>query len=83
MNNRSHRVVIFLFASYQRAFIFLIDDIEKLKNTGVKSLNIKKISKWKRPYVEIPMIPNKHKELLDYTGEWDTLIQELIVLRSD
>lgn len=71
-------VVIFLYASQQRAFMFLISDIQKLMNDGgPKSLNIKKESKWTIPHVEIPTIPNKRKELLDYTGEIENLLLEL------
>lgn len=88
-------LVIVLFASYQRAFIFNIKDIadliepdfplsaqyKLLKNKpvsqlSVKSVNIKKITKWDIPYVEIPTIPSR-KELLDYTGELDELLSNL------
>jgi len=57
--------VIVLFASYQRAFIFDILDIDKLQQKGTKSVNIKKIAKWKIPYLEIQTIPSR-KNLLDY-----------------
>lgn len=56
---------IFLFASYQRAFIFDILDIEASIKAGKKSVNIKKIAKWNIPYAEIPTIPSR-KNLLDY-----------------
>lgn len=88
-------LVIVLFTSYQRAFIFNIKDIAEfiepnlsiseqyklLKNKpvsqlSVKSVNIKKIDKWDIPYVEIPTIPSR-KELLDYTGELDELLNNL------
>lgn len=59
-------VVIVLFASYQRAFMFNIADIAKAKSKGIKSLNIKKIEKWSIPYKEIKTVPNSRKQLLDY-----------------
>lgn len=58
--------VIVLFATYKRAFILDIRDIEKEQIEGRKSLNIKKIDKWKIPYIEIETIPSR-KELLDYS----------------
>ena len=61
-------LVIVLFASYQRAFILNIHDINKSIQAGHKSLNIKKIDKWDIPYAEIQTVPSR-KELLDYTGE--------------
>lgn len=75
-------VVIVLFSTYKRAFIINIKDVANLYDDWetldkdadkayltVKSLNIKKIDKWKIPYVEIETIPSR-KELLDYTGEF-------------
>lgn len=66
-------LVIVLFATYKRAFIFNIKDIADLidpetAELKVKSVNIKKIDKWAIPYIEIETIPS-HKDLLDYTGE--------------
>lgn len=62
-------LVMVLFASYQRAFILQIQDIDELiKGGGQKSLNIKKIDKWPIRYKEIETIPSR-KELLDYRGE--------------
>lgn len=58
-------IVIVLFASYHRAFILDIRDIDALQKSGKKSINIKKISKWTIPYIEINTIPSK-KALLDY-----------------
>lgn len=63
-------VIIVLFASYQRAFLFNIKDIEEqLQSGGKKSLNIKKIDKWTIPYVEIKSVPSR-KALLDYDKEF-------------
>lgn len=64
-------VVIVLFASAKRAFIISIEEIDRLSKSGTKSLNIKKISNWGIRYKEIQTVPNKRKELLDYTGEID------------
>ena len=62
--------VIVLFASYQRAFIFDIRDIDnQVQSGGAKSLNIKKIDKWTIPYTEIPTIASR-KQLLDYDKEF-------------
>lgn len=66
-------LVIVLFATYKRAFIFNIKDIADLVNEDtaelkVKSVNIKKIDKWSIPYIEIETLPSR-KALLDYTGE--------------
>lgn len=61
-------IVIVLFASYKRAFIFDIRHIAKLESEGIKSLNIKKIDKWVIPYQEIQTVPSR-KQLLDYTGD--------------
>ena len=69
-------LVIVLFATYQRAFIFNIKDIDMLQREKDKhSLNIKKIDKWGVPYKEIQTIPSR-KHMLDYTGEFD--IEEII-----
>lgn len=58
--------IVVLFASYQRAFLFDIRDIDKqIKEGGPKSVNIKKIDKWTIPYIEIKTIPSR-KQLLDY-----------------
>lgn len=62
-------LVIVLFASYQRAFILNIQDIDKLSKSGKKSVNIKKIDKWSIPYYEIQTIPSR-KNLLDYIGDF-------------
>lgn len=67
-------LVIVLFASYKRAFVFRIEDIDTVEKQGVKSLNIKKIDKWSIPYKEIRTIPNSRKKHLDYTGELEEYI---------
>lgn len=64
-----HSYLIVLFASYQRAFIIDVLEIEKAKEQGAKSINIKKIDKWPLAYTEIPTIPSR-KELLDYDLKW-------------
>lgn len=61
-------LVIVLFATYKRAFVLDIRDIDNLAKSGVKSVNIKKIDKWSIPYHELRTIPSR-KELLDYEGE--------------
>ena len=63
-------LIIVLFASYKRAFVIDIREIKRLEDTGVKSLNIKKISKWPCKWKELQTVPSR-KQLLDYTGEWD------------
>lgn len=60
-------IIILLFVSYKRAFIFDIRDIDSMVQTGKKSVNIKKIDKWTIPYKEIQTIPSR-KLMLDYTG---------------
>lgn len=74
-------LVIVLFASHKRAFIFDIRQIQRLEEVGIKSLNIKNEPKWKEMifdkngdtvsfrYAEIETVPNSRKTLLDYTGE--------------
>lgn len=61
--------VIVLFASYQRAFILNILDIDKYQKSGKKSINIKKINKWTIPYIEVKPVPSR-KQLLDYDFEF-------------
>ena len=60
-------VIIALFASHQRAFVFPIQEIARLMSASTKSLNIKKIDKWEIKYQELETIPSR-KQLLDYTG---------------
>ena len=62
-------IVIVLFATYKRAFWISIQELEKLKQSGKKSLNITKIDKWPINYHEIKTIPNNRKKLLDYDKE--------------
>lgn len=62
-------VVIVLFVSYKRAFMIDINEIERLIQSGKKSINIKKINSWGLKYSEISTIPNNRKKMLDYTGE--------------
>ena len=65
-------VVIVLFATYQRAFIIDIREIDKYqRESGKKSFNIKKIDQWTFKYSEIQTIPNNRKKLLDYAGDLD------------
>lgn len=67
--NNVFGVVIVLFVSYKRAFIIDINEIERLIQSGKKSINIKKINSWGLKYSEISTIPNNRKKMLDYTGE--------------
>lgn len=62
-------VIILLFTSYQRAFIIDINEIDRLNQSGRKSLNIKKIDSWGIKYREIETIPSR-KKLLDYRGDF-------------
>lgn len=65
-----HCLIFVLFATYQRAFTFRIEDIDNyIKTSGKKSLNIEKINTWNIPYCEVKTVPNNRKQLLDYTGE--------------
>jgi penicillin-binding protein-related factor A (putative recombinase) len=71
-------LVVVLFASQQRAFIFDIRNIDYLqKEMNQHSLNIKKIDSWDIKYFEIQTVPSK-KALLDYIGDWsDDIISSL------
>ena len=73
----AYGLVIVLFATYKRAFILDIRDIQKSIDNGQKSVNIKKCDAWTIPSVEIPTIPNNRKKLLDYTGELQYLVSIL------
>lgn len=68
-----HGVVIVLFATYKRAFMFDIRDINKAKQDNIKSVNIKKIDKWEIPYREIKTVLNNRKKFLDYRNEDNVL----------
>ena len=70
-------VVIVLFASYKRAFMFNISDIRDQLKSGKHSINIKKIDKWTIPYVEIPTVDNSRKHFLDYRGSFVELVLNL------
>lgn len=71
--------VIVLFVTYKRAFVLDIREIARLKKSGTKSLNIKKLEKkgWPCAYKEIVTIPNNRKKHLDYTGEIEDYIPEV------
>lgn len=81
-------LVIVLFGTYKRAFILDIRDIDSLSHRKVEefnheydgittqSLNIKKLEKWLIPTIEIPTIKSR-KLLLDYSGDFQSLVQEL------
>ena len=73
----THGWIILLFVSYKRAFVIDIREIKKLEDQGIKSLNIKKISKWGIQYKEIQTIPNNRKQLLDYSGDIHDYIPEI------
>lgn len=72
--------VIVLFASYKRAFIINIAEIDKLIEQGKKSINIKKL--WNFKFYEIRTIPNNRKTLLDYDTS-DTSIIEAMSEKDD
>lgn len=78
-----YSIVAVLFASYQRMFLFDIRDwVDELNDESKQSsINIKKIDKWTIPYVEVATIPSR-KELLEYTGEIDDYICQLITRRK-
>ena len=67
-------LVIVLFSTYQRAFIFNIQAIKQALDSGVKSLNIKKLSNWNISYSEIRTITSR-KQLLDYSGDIEEYLQ--------
>lgn len=72
-----YSLIIVLFAMHQRTFIFNIQDIDILIQSGKKSLNITKIDNWAIPYSEINTIPSR-KQLLDYTGDIEDYLTTLI-----
>lgn len=69
-------LIIILFASHKRAFILDIRDIHSAISSGVKSINIKKLSTWNLPYIEIETIQSR-KDLLDYCSDFEGLVKEL------
>ena len=72
-------LVIALFASYKRAFVLDINEIDRLqKELDIHSLNIKKILGWKCEYSEIPTIPSR-KRLLDYSGGIEVLDKAIMI----
>lgn len=71
-------LVIVLYATYKRAFIFDIRDIIYIEEElHKKSINIKKLDSYNIPYAEIETIPNNRKQLLDYTGSLETYCSKL------
>lgn len=70
-------LVIVLFATYKRAFVLDIQDVQKMIDSGKKSINIKKIESWPVQFREIRTIENKRKILLDYAGEIEDYIKEM------
>lgn len=68
-------LVIVLFVTYQRAFIFDIRDIQEQIESGKKSVNITKIDNWKISYKEIRTITSR-KQMLDYEGEIEEYIPD-------
>lgn len=71
-------VVIILFATHKKAFLVDINEIDRIAQLGRKSLNIKKVDNWGIRYSEIETVPNNRKKLLDYTGEIEHHIVQLI-----
>ena len=76
-------LIIILYISHKRAFILDIRDIDKLSQSGKKSLNIQKLNKWDIPYAEIPTVPNNRKNLLDYEGDLVKLVDTIDKLRTE
>ena len=76
----AYALVMVLFASQQRAFIFNIDDIRYLEKRGIKSLNIKKIDNWPIKYVEVETEKDNRKTYLNYTEDLTWLPVKLGVL---
>lgn len=72
----SYGLIMVLFATYQKAFIFNIKDIAKLEEKKQMSLNIKKQKDWNIPYCQVPTISNNRKKLLDYKGDLNKLLKE-------
>lgn len=67
--------VIVLFATYQRAFVIDIREIDRcITEFNQKSLNIKKVDKWPIKYTELVTIPSR-KHLLEYAGEIEDYLE--------
>ena len=66
-------VVVILFVSQERAFIIVINEIERLTQSGQKSLNINDIESSGIRYKEIKKVVNNRKKYLkfDYVGEFE------------
>ena len=65
-----HGIVIVTFVTYRRVFAIPIQEIDKVLQSGKKSLNIKKLDTWGITYQELETLPSR-KELSDLTGELD------------
>ena len=74
--------VIVLFATYKRAFILDIQDIQHSIDSGKKSINIQSIDKWKIPYAEIQTVPNNRKQFLDYNGDIEYYKDMIVKLKK-
>lgn len=78
-----HGVIILLFATYQKAFILDINQIQKLIDDGIKSLNIKKIDKWNIPYAKIETVENNRATYPTYLGDLEDYIEKIYGGESD
>lgn len=88
MINGCYGLIIILFGTYKRAFILDIRDIDSMTHRRIGSLNsefsgktknsvnINKHDSWPIPSIEIPTIKSK-KMLLDYSGDFQQLVNEL------
>lgn len=74
-------LVVVLFASYQKAFILDIRDIDRLSKAGKKSLNIKKHKNWEIPSAQIQTVASR-KQLLDYNGDLQGYVKSIVELQS-
>lgn len=72
-------IVSILFAEHQRAILL---DIRDVLDSGLKSLNIKKIEQWTIPYVELETIPSR-KQVKEYQGDFFKLLHQLQNLRIE
>lgn len=88
MINGCYGLIIILFGTYKRAFILDIRDIDSMTHRRVgnlneefsgktkNSVNINKLDSWPIPSIEIPTVKSR-KMLLDYSGDFQTLVNEL------